>query len=123
MSTRIYLWGLGILSAICWFGFFIILVSANPYKADILTFTSFFALLFLGLAFLLAIIGFWIRFIILRENISRSAFKVSFRQGILISLSIIGLLLLQAIRILTVYDGVLLVSAILMLEFFFRAKY
>ena len=122
MSSRIYLWGIGILSAICWFGFFIILVSSNPYKADIVTFSSFFALLFLAIAFTLTIVGFWVRFAIQRENINKSAFKISFRQGILISLSIIGLLLLQAIRILTFYDGILLVSAILLLEFFFRAK-
>ena len=122
MPTRIYLWGAGILSVICWFAFAIIIVSTNPYKADIFTFGSFFILLFLAIAFSLTILGFWLRLIIQRENITRSAFKISFRQGILIALSIIGLLLLQAIRILTFYDGALLVSAILLLEFFFKAK-
>jgi len=119
MSTRIYLWGIGILGAMCWIGFFIILVSTNPYKADIVTFSSFFVLLFIGIVAVLTLIGFWIRLIIQKENITRLAFKVSFRQGILLSLSIIGLMLLQAIRILTVYDGLLLVCAILLLEFFF----
>ena len=122
MSAKFYLWVGGILTICCWLVAVGIFLITDPYQIGIKIFAVFFASLLLALIGSLTLLGYNIRIRLSRREVLYAHLGVSFRQAILISLVIVGLLLLQAARVLNWWDGILLVSAILLLELYFRTK-
>ena len=122
MGFIAYLSGLSIAAIMCWAAFGMAILSVNPYKADFISIASFFISLFFAIAATLTAIIFFFRG--RKENDDSLARKlgVSFRHSSLIALAACGLLVLQAFRILTWWDGVLLVIAILLIEMYFRSR-
>lgn len=119
---RTWLAGMTISTVFCWGAWLATLFGVNPYKADKFTFALFFVTLFFALVGTFTLIGFLIRIRVSEGQMVFSNVASSFRQAFFISLAAIGLLLLQTARVLTWWDGILLVAAILLLELYLRAK-
>ncbi len=47
---------------------------------------------------------------------------LSFRQGVLLSMLCVGLLILQGLRMLVWWDGLLLVGGVFLIEFYFLSR-
>ncbi len=122
MSARFYLWFCGVLTVICWIIAIGIILVSDPYLIEIKIFAAFFISLLSALIGSLTLLGYNIRIRLSKREILYAHLGISLRQAILFSLVIVGLLLLQAARVLNWWDGVLLVSAILLLELYFRTK-
>ena len=122
MGFIAYLSGMSIAAILCWAAFAMAVLSVNPYKADFISITSFFVSLFFAISATLTAIIFFFRGRKEDENSLARKLGVSFRHAALIALAICGLLILQAFRILTWWDGALLVIAILLIEFYFRSR-
>ena len=122
MNLRTYLFGLTLSSIFCWAAFLIIIFTVNPYQADSLNLSFFFISLFFALLGTFALLGFYFRVKWGNLDAIYAYLGISLRQAIWFSLCIVGLLILQAFRVLTWWDGALLVSAILLFELFFRTK-
>jgi len=122
LSAKFYLWVDGILTICCWLIAVGIFLITDPYQIGIKIFAAFFVSLFLALVGSLTLLGYNIRIRLSRREVLYAHLGVSFRQATLISLVVVGLLLLQAARVLNWWDGILLVSAILLLELYFRTK-
>lgn len=122
MSLRTYLWGITLAALLCWIAFGLVLTGIDPFQADLAGLSTFFVSLFFALLGSFTFIGFWLRVKITKGEVVYAHIGTSFRQGILLSLACIGLLLLQAARVLTWWDGTLLVLAILLVELYFRTK-
>ena len=83
---------------------------------------AFYGSLFFGLVGTLTLIGYYGRVLASRGEVIYANIGVSFRQAVLIAFAVVALLILQSFRLLTWWDGGLLVVAIMLLELYFRAK-
>lgn len=122
MGFIAYLSGMSIAALLCWAAFAMAVFSVNPYKADFISFASFFVSLFFAIAATLTAIIFFFRGRKEEEISLARKLGISFRHSALVALAICGLLILQAFRILTWWDGALLVAAILLIEMYFRSR-
>lgn len=122
MSLRAYLIGIFISTILCWAAWGLTILNIDPTDSGTLGLASFFGSLFFALAGTFGLIGFFTRVWLSGNEIIYENIGISFRQSFLLSLCIIGLLALQAIRMLTWWNGILLVLIIIMLEFYFMAK-
>lgn len=107
-----------ILSLIAWV---LLLVYVDPGKIEGWRLVLFYAVLFLFCISLFLLIGLWGRKLAAGKRLNISAFMNSFRQSVLFSLLLVGILILQSFQLLAWWNGLLLVGAIVFLEFCFLA--
>lgn len=122
MTLTAYQFGLFLVSVFFWVAWGMTIFSVNPYDADRFSFASFFISLFFALLSTFTLIGFWIRGKKNKGATVASSIGGSMRHAFLFSAAGIGLLLLQAARVLSWWAGALLVGSILLLELYFRTK-
>ena len=101
----------------------LIIRQIDPDSAGIIGQVLFFAATFLFLAALIILFFTWMRRKIGgNEEIALAYLGVSFRQGILIALLAILLLVFQEYRILTWWDSLLTVAGIFLVELYFLTR-
>lgn len=106
-----------------------VLSFTNPYQ-DLESFEKNFlnvVTLYLGMGLfftgLFTLILFWIRKkSLLEEDVQHIHMGVSFRQGMLLSIAVIVVLVLQSFRVLVWWDALLAIGAIMMIELYFLAR-
>jgi len=132
MSYRFFLWGMRTLAIVSFLLLLTTLIYLSPYNdpysfrqsvsINILIFEiSLFFALFAGFSLLL----FWIRTLKLTDLRSReinSFTGVSSRQGFLLALAVLILLIMQSFEILVWWDALLAIGAIIMAELYFLAR-
>ena len=122
MKIKGFLLASEVLTIIFWAVFFAILVFIDPYKSATSIFILFFVLLFLALA------GSWglLEFYLVTkyrgfEEIRNRTFN-AFRHGIMFSAVTAGLLFMKGADVLSVWDGVIFVLAIILFEAYFMTR-
>ena len=121
-ALRNYLLGIFIASVLCWIALGLIIFNIDPNSSGRGIILLFFISLFIGLAGVFALVGFFLRLWLSKNEVIYSHLSPSIRQGILISSCVVVLSALQALRLVNIWTAGLLVLAILSLEFFFRTK-
>jgi len=94
MSSREFLLLIGILALISLISLIYILTNINPFNTTILSFVLFYLSFFVALAGLFVLAGFYLRKLFIKNKIAVRLLKTSFKQGILLSLILTGILLL-----------------------------
>jgi hypothetical protein len=123
MTLRSYLWGMRIGVAAAFAAWILVLRQIDPDKSGFLGQALFYASTFLLFAGLLILFFTWMRRKIGGSDESALVcIGISFRQGILMSLLLVGLLVLQQYRILVWWDGALLVAGIFLVELYFLTR-
>ena len=122
MTLRSYLIGMFISTVFCWVSWILILVYIDPEQTNFIGFFSFYVSLFFAVIGTLTIIGFYLRVWFTKNEVLFAHVVPSFRQAILLALVLVVSLILQAFRLLTWWDGVLLVGSIVLLEFYFISR-
>lgn len=122
MKLKGFLWVSEVLTSLFWVIFFLILIFIDPYKASAAIFTLFF------FSLLMALIGTWglLEFRITTrikgmEGMNQKIFT-AFRHGVMISLIISGLLFMKGIQVLTLWDGIIFILAIILFEAYFLTR-
>mgnify|MGYP000162132734 CR=1 FL=1 len=111
-------------TALAWLGFFIIINSFDPYEANAVVFMLFYGVLFLASLGTLSLLGFWLRTLWnRRRGRPRLMVTESFRQSIIFAGVLIIALWLQASRILTWWNIIILVILGAVVEFFILVFY
>jgi hypothetical protein len=97
-----------------------ILTTVDPADTQSIVFAALYICLFLALTGLLSIIGFLLRVWLLRKDqlLSRQVL-VAFRQAVLLSAVLVTALVLQSRSLLNLFNAVLIVVGLTLLEFFF----
>ena len=105
-----------------------ILVYSNPNGSNLLIFVLFYACLFISTTGIFALIGFFIRQVSRRRKFSMPQgqivrnLEISFRQGLLLSVILIAVLILQSQRILFWWHLVALVGLVGLAEWWLMRK-
>lgn len=132
MPYQYFLWGMRISGLLALIGLGWIVFFLSPYQNQneekVLAFNvAFFeACLFLAFFAGFSLFLFWLRRWgkkdELRKNDLDKLAGVSLRQGLLLSILVMALLIMQSFNVLTWWDGLLAMGAILLLEFYFLAR-
>jgi len=122
MNLSTYLAGIGISTILCWLAWILTVMNIDPYTGGTWGVLSFFVSLFFALVGTLSFVGFYIRLWFTSNELYYENITISFRQAILASLCVIGILGLQALSIFNIFNGILLVLSIILLEFYFLAR-
>ena len=119
-TTRSYLIPISIGTALCLAAFASVLWFVDPFTASVVAHLFFYITLFLSLSGLITLGG-----ISLRKRFTPGMFteqlRISFRQAILLSLLIIGLIILQVFSLLFWWVGLTLILFIITVEIFLNA--
>lgn len=132
MSYRFFLWIMRILALVSFGAVLVIMFFSSPYLdsqyfqeialANVIIFEI---SLFFGLLASFSLLLFWMRTLKLKDPRKKelnSLVGVSVRQGFLLALMFLVLLIMQSFDILVWWDGLLVVGAILMVELYFLAR-
>ena len=107
---------------ISWIAWGLVLTKMSPYESMGPSLTFFFITLFIALTTTLTALGFYFRLWFFKNEIFYKHINVSLRQGVFLSLVAVFSLVFQMIKVLTWWSGILLVSAAVLLEFYFSSK-
>ncbi|MFZ5982275.1 MAG: hypothetical protein ACOYS2_01735 [Patescibacteria group bacterium] len=122
MTLRSYIWGIRIINLISLCALSLVIYFVDPEKAGFFGLVAFYCALFFFLAGFLNLMLLWIRRLGLGSEAALSSLRLSFRQGILLAILFIGLLILQSFRALFWWDALLLAGAIFLVEMYFLSK-
>lgn len=117
MTLKNYLLTMTITTAVCWLCFNFVINKINPLTADWIGFALFYSSLALALIGSAAIVGFVIRFILLRQKLAFRAVKEAFRQSFLFAALIIISLILLSQNLFDWLNLTLLILGLSVLEF------
>ena len=118
MTLRAYLTLMTFATIVCAVVFSIAVTVINPFTTNSLGFILFYSSLFLVITGLVAIIGFVVRFVILRRHLAVRAVIISFRQAFLVALLASVALMLLANKLFSWLNVFLLIIGFSALEFF-----
>jgi hypothetical protein len=105
-----------------------VITSLSPYQNQVSLEGNFrnLALFYFSLSVFLtgffSLFLFWVKKGSSSDELVNVHMGVSFRQGLLLSIIVIVILILQSFRVLTWWDGLLAVGAVLMIELYFLAR-
>lgn len=123
MTLKSYLWGIRIGTILSFLAFILVLFNVDPQTAGISGQLIFYVSSFLVLSGVFVLFFSWLRLKWSNENESASILlALSFRQGILLAIFCIAILLMQSLRILTWWDGLLVLAGILLVELYFLTR-
>tara|TARA_B100001964_G_C14146734_1_gene560036 strand:+ start:676 stop:1098 length:423 start_codon:yes stop_codon:yes gene_type:complete len=118
MGQKKYSFIMVLTTILAWLGFFIVINNFDPFQANILIFIFFYSTLFLSIFGTFLLLLFQIRKMYNKKrNRERIIISESLQQAVLISLVFIIALILQASRILTWWNTILLIIVASMFEF------
>lgn len=122
MSHSKYIAIIGLAALIAWVSFFLVYNKLSPHQNTGLALALFFSTLFIALSATLAVIGYYFRVWLYKNEIFYKHINVALRQGIFLSLIAISCLVFQMLKALSWWSGILLVIAAVLLEFYFSSR-
>jgi len=122
MTHNKYIGIIGVTGVISWLAVYLVINKLNPMESMSLSLILFFVSLFFALTSTFTIVGYYFRVWFNRNEIYYDHINISFRQGILLTLVVVGALVFQLLRVLTWWSGLMLVGVIMLIEFYFLAK-
>lgn len=117
-----FLTGILIATFFSWASWFVVLYKLSPFSQPALSLSLFYASLFIALAGTFALIFYFLRVWANKKEIYNVHLNTSLRQGVLLSVMIIVGLGFQRLRVLTWWDGLLLLAIVLLIEFYFHSR-
>lgn len=100
----------------------IMLFNIDPYKTDILTHLAFLSSLFLWLSCLITLLEYRFRLTVSNRELIYAHLPIALRHGLQISCAVTMLLAFQLMRVLNLFDAVLILAVILTSELYFNAR-
>lgn len=107
---------------LAWMGWLLVLFKLSPYQTLGLSLAFFYVTMFIALSATFAVVGFYFRVWLFKNEIFYRHINVALRQGIFLSLIAVFCLIFQMMRVLSWWSGLLLVVISVLLEFYFSAK-
>lgn len=122
MPLRRYLFIMGFGALISWGALVLVVINIDPFTSGSVGLLSFYVMLFLALMGTFALLGFFVRAIFVKRAVLFRHIGVSLRQSVLLSFLILISMMLQANRLFTWWNAILLILGLALLEFFFLGR-
>ncbi|MCK5062095.1 hypothetical protein KAR28_06145 [Candidatus Parcubacteria bacterium] len=118
MTLKTYLTIMIMMTLLCWSAWAIVLFTIDPSLTNWIGLTLFYSSLFLSIIGSAAIIGFLLRFVILKQKLAWQIVKEAFRQSFLFAFLIVISLILLSHNLFTWLNLFFLIAGLTILEFF-----
>ena len=118
MTLKTYLTIMIAMTLLCWSAWAIVLFTIDPSLTNWIGLTLFYSSLFLSIIGSAAIIGFLLRFVILKQKLAWQIVKEAFRQSFLFAFLIVISLILLSHNLFTWLNLFFLIAGLTILEFF-----
>ncbi|MCK5211896.1 hypothetical protein KAJ89_04295 [Candidatus Parcubacteria bacterium] len=118
MTLKTYLIIMIAMTLLCWSAWAMVLFTIDPSITDWIGLTLFYSSLFLSIVGTATIIGFLLRFVVLKQELAWRIVKEAFRQSFLFALLIVVSLILLSHNLFTWLNLLFLVIGLTILEFF-----
>ena len=122
MKLKSYIWGMRLVILFSLIAWALVVNFVDPEKSGVAGKLLFYVILFFVLGSFFNLLLLWIRKKILGVDGAALNVVLSFRQGMLLAIFAVGLLLLQSIRVLIWWDGLLLLTGIFLIELYFLSR-
>ncbi|MFA4890855.1 MAG: hypothetical protein WC604_00660 [Candidatus Gracilibacteria bacterium] len=122
MTHRNYLMLMAVAGLLAWVAFVTVIFKFNPYESTSVALAFFYLSLFIALSCTFTLLGYFFRLWFYRNEIFYLHINISLRQGVLLSLIAIGCLVLLMLDVLTWWSGGLLITATVLMEFYFASR-
>ncbi len=122
MKLKNFFWTSEIVTSFFWVVFFLVIIFINPNKTNAGTFILFYISLFLAIMGTVSLLE--LRIILKKRGTEEIKKKTttSIRHGLMVAFVLVGLLFMEGIDVLTLWDGIILFLAILLIEAYFWSK-
>jgi len=121
MAHKNYLLIIAVAALMGWVAFLTVVMKFNPYESS-LSIAFFFFSLFISLSCTFALLGYFFRLWLYRNEVFYIHINIALRQGIMLGLVAIGCFVLLMLDVLNWWSGSLLILASVLLEFYFDSK-
>lgn len=111
--------GAGLLAFLGWM---LVLTKLSPFESTGLALAFFFITLFIFLTSFFTVVGYYFRLWLFKNEVFYQHINISFRQGFFLTMITVFCLVLQMVRVLTWWSGLLVVMGAVFLEFYFSSK-
>ena len=118
----VYLLSILVSAVIGWVGWLLVWFRMDPFGSTTLAITLFFLSLFIALSSTLALVGYYLRLYVRRNEIFYEHIIISLRQGMLLSFFICGSLGFQKFKVLNWWNALLFLVTIFLVEAYFLSK-
>ena len=122
MSHNRYIGIIAMVGLLAWFGFTLVITKLSPNENLGISLALLFLTFFIAISSTFAVLGFYFRLWLLKNEIFYRHINVALRQGVFLALIATFCLVLQMIRVLNWWSGILLVVVAVLLEFYFSAR-
>lgn len=117
MTTKQFVILMLIVTIVCGGAFLMVLFFINPETTGILGFLLFYLSLFFGLAGILSLAGFYLRYLFTRKFQEFEQAQTAFRQSVFFGIIVVSSMFLQSHQLLTWLNAIILVFLITVIEF------
>ncbi|MEK7598191.1 MAG: hypothetical protein AAB487_00450 [Patescibacteria group bacterium] len=122
MTLKSYIWGIRLVALVSFIAGVLVVLYTDPEKAGTTGLVLFYMIVFFFLSSFFNLLLLWVRKKTLGSEAVALNINLSFRQGMLLSIFAVGLLVLQSLRLLVWWDGLLLLAGVFVIELYFLSK-
>ncbi len=122
MIHNTYIIAILIASFFSWASFIVVINKLSPFSQPALSMSLFYSSLFIALAGTFALAFYFLRVWSNKKEIYNVHLNTSLRQGVLLSVVVVVGLAFQRLRVLTWWDGLLILAIVLLIEFYFMSR-
>lgn len=122
MTHHRYITFIALAGLISWLGWGVVITKLSPFYNMTAALSFFYLTLFIALTCTFTVVGFYFRVWLFKNEIFYKHINIAFRQGLFLSMITIITLVLQMLRVLNWWSGILLVVFAVLLEFYFSSK-
>jgi hypothetical protein len=119
MTLKSYLWGIGLASFLALISFLAILWFVSPEGGGPAILILLFLSLFLALCGFFSLLGFYFRRLRYKDEMTMSFLTVSFREGTLLSLLLVGFLIMQTAKVFYWWTALIFLIIVVAIEMAF----
>ena len=122
MTLRAYIWGMRVITVLSLCALGAVIAYIDPESSGAFGAVLFYLVSFFVLSGIFNLILLFIRRKLLGNELAAKNIELSFRQGILLAITILGILILQSYRMLIWWDVLLLIAGIFLIELYFLSR-
>lgn len=122
MTLKAYIWGMRIITLLLFVALGVVIFYIDPNESWPIGVVLFYLIVFFALSGFFNLILFGIRKKVLGNELAAESVGLSFRQGILIAMIILGIMILQSFQVLIWWDALLVVAGVFLIELYFLSR-
>lgn len=122
MTQKNYLIIIAIIATIGWSSWVLVINKLSPFSTPGISLSLFYSSLLIALIGSISLMMYYLKISLDKAKGRAETLNISLRQGTLLSIMIIVGILFQRLKVLTWWDGLLLLAIILMIEFYFTSR-